>query len=143
MCESAGERRESAEGCHYLFPTAEAILSMSDEELAACKLGYRCRYLKAAARDWAEGKLRPDELAGMGEDAARKALMSVCGVGAKVANCVSLFGLHYIDAFPVDVWIKRILENEYQDGYPMEKYRPYNGIYQQYMFYYYRGMYGN
>ena len=67
-----------------------------------------------------------------------QALMSICGVGAKVASCVSLFGLHHIDAFPIDVWIRRILENEYPGGYPREKYSPYNGIYQQYMFYYYR-----
>ena len=43
-----------------------------------------------------------------------------------------------MDAFPVDVWIKRILANKYPEGYPMERYRPYNGVYQQYMFFYYR-----
>ena len=66
------------------------------------------------------------------------ALTGLFGVGVKVANCVSLFGLHHTDAFPVDVWMKRILAREYPDGYPYEKYSPYNGICQQYMFAYYR-----
>ena len=61
-----------------------------------------------------------------------------CGVGVKVARCVVLFGLHQLNAFPIDVWVKRILENEYRDGYPYEQYAPYNGVYQQYMFAYYR-----
>ncbi len=56
----------------------------------------------------------------------------------KVASCVSLFGLHHLDAFPRDVWVKRILEREYPRGYPFEQYSPYNGVYQQYMFAYYR-----
>ena len=66
------------------------------------------------------------------------ALMALKGVGKKVANCVSLFGLHHINAFPRDVWINRILENEYPEGYPFAAYSPYNGIFQQYMFAYYR-----
>ena len=60
------------------------------------------------------------------------------GVGIKVASCVSLFGLHHLDAFPVDVWIRRVLEAEYPGGYPYELYSPYNGVYQQYMFAYCR-----
>lgn len=86
----------------------------------------------------AKGRLHPETLMNEDDEAAIRAPMSVCGVGVKVANCVSLFGLHHIDSFPVDVWIRRILDNEYPAGYPYEKYRPYNGIYQQYMFYYYR-----
>lgn len=65
-------------------------------------------------------------------------LTELFGVGVKVANCVSLFGLHHVDAFPIDVWIRKILDREYPDGYPYEKYSPHNGIYQQYMFAYYR-----
>ena len=142
LCESAGQRREE-NGCSYfLFPGPEEILSMSDEALAACRLGYRCRYVKAAAADVAEGRLDLEQLRNASEAETIDALTGVCGVGIKVASCVSLFGLHHVDAFPVDVWIRRILENEYPDGYPKEKYKPYNGIYQQYMFYGYREKYG-
>ena len=67
-----------------------------------------------------------------------KKLVSLNGVGEKVAACVMLFGLHRLNAFPMDVWMKRILENEYPDGYPFKSYSPYNGVFQQYMFAYYR-----
>ena len=120
----------------------EEILSLNDEALAACRLGYRCRYVRAAAAEVAEGRLNLNRLTEASEPDTIKALTAVCGVGVKVANCVSLFGLHHIDAFPIDVWIRRILQNEYPAGYPKEKYSPYNGIYQQYMFYYYRAKHG-
>ena len=66
-------------------------------------------------------------------------LCSLPGVGVKVASCVALFGLHRLDSFPVDTWIRRVLKNEYPEGYPRQEYSPYNGVYQQYMFAYYRG----
>ena len=138
LCAAAGRECYDEGERYYLFPTPEEILALSDVELAACRIGYRCRYVKAAAADAAEGRLHLNSLKDQTEEEAMQALMSICGVGAKVASCVSLFGLHHIDAFPIDVWIRRILENEYPDGYPREKYSPYNGIYQQYMFYYYR-----
>ena len=145
LCETAGKRFENTEqeredDGQLVFPSPEQILSLSDEALAACRLGYRCRYVKAAASDVAEGKLDLDSLRDAPEEETIKGLMSVCGVGVKVANCISLFGLHHIDAFPIDVWIRRILDNEYPSGYPKERYSPYNGIYQQYMFYYYRNL---
>ncbi|MBR3326965.1 MAG: hypothetical protein IKG22_06540 [Atopobiaceae bacterium] len=68
-----------------------------------------------------------------------KADPHVC-VGTKVASCVALFGLQQLDAFPRDVWVRRILDNEYPGGYPFEAYSPYNGVYQQYMFAYYRSV---
>lgn len=142
LCEATGKRQEDDEGSYYLFPTPEEILSLSDETLAACRLGYRCRYVKAAALDVANGKLDLGQLKNETEEATIKELTNVYGVGVKVASCVSLFGFHHMDAFPIDVWIRRILDNEYPGGYPKEKYSPYNGIYQQYMFYYYRAKYG-
>ena len=142
LCEAAGKQQEDDEASYYLFPTPEEILALSDEALAACRLGYRCRYVKAAALDVANGKLNLDWLKNETEETTIKELTNVCGVGIKVASCVSLFGFHHVDAFPIDVWIRRILDNEYPGGYPKEKYSPYNGIYQQYMFYYYRAKYG-
>ncbi len=139
LCEAAGRERTDEQGRPYrVFPGPEEILALSDEALAACKLGYRCAYVRAAAEEVGSGRLDPDSLLAADEAATLARLMSVHGVGIKVANCVSLFGLHHLDAFPVDVWIRRVLEREYPEGYPAERYRPYNGIYQQYMFNCYR-----
>ena len=123
---------------YIAFPSPEAILSMSEEQLRACKLGYRWNYVRSATLAVAEGALGLSALMSTDEEETLARLTAVLGVGVKVASCVSLFGLHHMDAFPVDVWIKRILANEYPAGYPMERYRPYNGVYQQYMFFYYR-----
>ena len=139
LCAAAGEYRADEAGEAYTaFPTPEAILNLSEEQLRACKLGYRWKYVRSAALAVAEGQLDLAELMEAGEEQTMERLAAVSGVGIKVANCVSLFGLHHMDAFPVDVWMKRILTNEYPNGYPMKQYRPYNGVYQQYMFFYYR-----
>ena len=139
LCRSAGKQIKGKDGTpFYAFPSPEAIAGLTEEDLKNCRLGYRCRYVHAAAAACADGTLDLAELGRADDAAAMKMLTSLFGVGEKVASCVMLFGLHRTDAFPVDVWMKRILDNEYPDGYPMKKYRPWNGIYQQYMFAYYR-----
>ncbi len=67
---------------------------------------------------------------------ARKLLMKLPGVGIKVADCVCLFALHHIQAFPIDTHIKEILKVHYPEGFPFEKYKGYAGILQQYAFFY-------
>ena len=135
----AGETRTDAEGVPYqVFPGPEAVAALSGDELKRCSLGYRCAYVRGAAEAVLNGSLDLAALCRMGETEALGALTGLYGVGIKVASCTALFGLHHMDAFPKDVWIRRILEAEYPGGYPEEKYRPYNGVYQQYMFAYYR-----
>ena len=143
LCTAAGEeRRDSFGEPYYTFPTPERLLALPDEVLAQCRLGYRCGYVRAAAEAVASGGLDLVRLAA--EDAADSdvmaALTGVYGVGVKVASCVALFGLHRLDAFPVDVWVRRVLVREYPQGWPMERYRPYNGVYQQYLFFYDRSL---
>ena len=134
-----GEKKTDPRGAdYYTFPEPEAILALAEDELLACKLGYRWKYVHAAAAAVVRGETDLDSLAEAEESRTISELTRLFGVGVKVANCVSLFGLHHLDAFPVDVWMKRILEQEYPDGYPFEAYSPYNGIYQQYMFAFYR-----
>ena len=101
-------------------------------------LGYRTKYVKAAAEAVKNKEIDLMALKTSDYETAMEELKKLYGVGEKVANCVALFGLHHINAFPKDVWIKRVLETEYPKGYPFEDYSPYNGIYQQYMFAYYR-----
>ncbi len=139
LAERCGERRKDPRGLeYYSFPEPAAILSLSRDELLACKLGYRWKYVLAAAAAVADGTIDLNQLVAADEESTMASLTGIFGVGVKVANCISLFGLHHLNAFPVDTWIKRILAQEYPEGYPYESYSPYNGVYQQYMFAYYR-----
>ena len=136
---SCGEKRVDSRGQeYYAFPAPEAVDGLTEKDLAECRLGYRCKYVHAAAEAVRHREIDPDHLLRTDEKAAMEALTGLYGVGIKVASCVCLFGLHHTDAFPVDVWMKRILKEQYPAGYPFKKYSPYNGIYQQYMFAYYR-----
>ena len=139
LSEACGDKRTDSGGREYFaFPSPAAAAALTQEELSACRLGYRCKYVHAAAEAAAGGSIDLERLKTADEPETLSILTSLFGVGIKVANCVSLFGLHHIDAFPVDVWMKRILAEQYPDGYPYERYSPYNGIFQQYMFAYYR-----
>ena len=139
LAERGGERMRDAMGQeYYAFPEPEAVAALSEADLLSCKLGYRARYVHAAAEAVLCGEIDLYALKNADEAAALSALTALTGVGPKVANCVSLFGLHHTDAFPIDVWMKRILSEQYPDGYPYERYSPYNGVYQQYMFAWYR-----
>ena len=139
LCSSCGERMTDVLGREYhAFPSPAAAASLSEEEMKACRFGYRSRYVHEAAEAVLSGRADLDALAASCGEEILRVLTGLYGVGIKVANCVSLFGFHNLDAFPRDVWIRHILENEYPQGYPFEEYSPYNGVYQQYMFAYYR-----
>ena len=139
LAQSCGEKKTDSRGeTYYAFPDPGRVTGLTQQTLLSCGLGYRWKYVHAAAEAVSEGAIDLDRLIAADEDTAISALSGLYGVGAKVANCVSLFGLHHIDAFPVDVWVKRILAQQYPGGYPYQKYTPYNGVYQQYMFACYR-----
>ena len=139
LAQSCGRKLRDANGQEYYgFPDPAAVAALSEKELSEGKLGYRCKYIHAAAEAVLEGRIDLERLRKADEETAIFTLTGLFGVGVKVANCVSLFGLHHTDAFPVDVWMKRILAEQYPEGYPFDRYSPYNGIYQQYMFAWYR-----
>ncbi len=139
LCEACGEEKTDSRGVPYFsFPGPEAVCRLSETDLLACKLGYRWKYVHAAAASVLNREIGLDALAALPCGESIQALTGIYGIGNKVASCIALFGLHQLDAFPRDVWINRVLENEYPQGYPFEAYSPYNGVYQQYMFSYYR-----
>ena len=72
----------------------------------------------------------------MDYEKAMKSLLERTGIGPKVANCICLFGLHHVDAFPVDTHVKQLLSKYYQNGFDFEYYKGVAGIIQQYLFYY-------
>ncbi|MBR5272103.1 MAG: DNA-3-methyladenine glycosylase 2 family protein [Clostridia bacterium] len=134
LCESFGDRLPSGE---YTFPSAQKISALSEQDLAPIRAGFRIRYILDAAHKVASGEIVLDKLKTMPYEEAKAALKTICGVGDKVANCVLLFGLGHIDAFPVDVWIKKVMDSKFPSGLP-ECANGNKGIIQQYLFYYYR-----
>lgn len=122
----------------FSFPRAEDIAALSVEELSGCSLGYRDKYVLRAAEAVAHKDIDLFEWEKCDDKELMDNLLGLYGVGVKVANCEILFGYHRLDAFPRDVWINRVLENRYQKGFDFERYAPYNGVMQQYLFFYSR-----
>lgn len=133
LCENFGE--ETNKG--YAFPTAEKIAALTAEDLSVLRSGFRAKYILDAAKKVSEGTINLELLKSMPTEAAREELLKIYGVGNKVADCVLLFGLNHLSAFPKDVWIKRAL-NEMFGGELAETESEFAGIYQQYIFYYAR-----
>lgn len=138
---------------YFAIPEPEVLAALSVEELAVCRLGYRAPYLIETARkviaeggkDAVEARLRKCE----SFDEAVQELRAFKGVGPKVASCVALFGLGFLDAFPIDVWMRRVMHRlysidekdvQYMSRFAKENFAPYGGIAQQYLFYYIRGL---
>lgn len=125
------------EGGGYDFPRPERLAECDACDLGELRCGFRDRYIIDAARKFACGGVSAEKLGALDLDGARKLLMTIKGVGPKVADCALLFGLHRTEAFPADVWIKRAMERLFPGGLP-ECARPYAGIAQQYIFHYAR-----
>jgi N-glycosylase/DNA lyase len=98
-----------------LFPGPEAIAAADLGSIRACGTGFRDKYIKNAAEQFAYS-FEPERLYSMGYDGAKDALMELDGVGDKVADCILLFGYGKMEAFPIDVWIKRTIEQVYFKG---------------------------
>jgi N-glycosylase/DNA lyase len=132
LCEEFGEKIEGG----YTFPSAERLSSLTVEDLAPLRSGFRAKYILDAAKKCSTS-LNLEELKKENIDTARQSLMTITGVGPKVADCALLFGLGFTEAFPMDVWMKRAMEIIFKDGFPMEL-KDCAGIIQQYIFNYAR-----
>ena len=131
---------------YYSFPEVEILGTITEEQFREMKTGFRAPYLADAVEKLSKNVISAVDFQGMDEDDARKKLMEIKGVGEKVANCVMLFGLGYRSAFPIDVWMKRIMETLYFQGkdtkkeliadFAKEMYGEYGGYAQQYLFCY-------
>lgn len=133
LCRTYGE--EVCEG-FYTFPSAERLSRLRVEDFEALGTGYRAKYLERLSKDVADGTIDLDKIKTLSLDEARKALLNLFGVGIKVANCALLFGFGFYDAFPIDVWMKRVMEY-YPNGLP-ECFDGIGGIAQQYLFHWAR-----
>ncbi len=127
------------EGNFYSFPSAEEILPLGIDGLFALKTGFRAKYIFDAAEKMQNGVIDPSFLANSDSTAECSAhLCSVKGVGPKVAACALLFGFSRLDAFPVDVWIKKVMAKYFSPDFTPEELGRYAGVAQQYLFYYER-----
>lgn len=141
-----GKKIQLKDGTYkYLFPTVEELNLVTEDELRECKVGFRAPYIKDAVTKVYNREIDENSLFLMDSNAARQSLMTIKGVGEKVANCVLLFGLSKTDSFPVDVWMKRIMEYMYFkedtkkdviEQFACEKFGDLSGYAQQYLFCY-------
>ena len=113
LAESFGQPLETESGTYYRFPSPETIASSDLCDIRKCSLGYRSGYLCETAGVIAEEPGWAERLAALSGGEARKDLMALRGVGPKVADCVLLFAFAWYEAFPVDVWIARIMQHSY------------------------------
>lgn len=121
---------------HYSFPSAERLSHLSVEDFEKLGTGYRAKYLERLSKAVAGGEINLDKIKSLPLEEARKELLNIYGVGVKVANCALLFGFGFYSAFPVDVWMKRVMEY-YPSGLP-ECFSGIEGIAQQYLFHWAR-----
>ena len=119
------------------YPSSQRLSGETAESLGFLRSGFRAKYLVDAVEKVNGGQTELERVARLPLAEAQRALMTIKGVGPKVAMCTLLFGMHKTDAFPVDVWMKRALERWYPNGLP-ECVSGYEGTAQQYLFHYIR-----
>jgi N-glycosylase/DNA lyase len=108
-----GNARQLGDRILYSFPSAQRLAEASEKELRQCALGYRAKNLLATARLVANGDVDLTAMSALSDADLRAHLCALPGVGAKVANCVMLFAYERLRAFPIDVWIERVLRENY------------------------------
>ena len=149
ICEYSGPfLGEIGKKKYYGFPDLSALSAMCEQDFRDLKCGFRAPYITDAVRKMNEG-LSGERLASLSRREAKAELMSVHGVGDKVANCVLLFSLGFRESFPVDVWIERVMEELYFEGRKTPRpvieaegacrFGAFGGYAQQYLFMYARG----
>ena len=147
LCEMYGTPIEYRGKTYYAFPEPEQLADITEEDLAPLRAGYRAKYIVDCVNKVLTGQINLNDVFNRETSSARKELLKISGVGPKVADCVMLFSMKKYDAFPIDVWVKRIMSTLYLDenattndiqAYAAEKFGKYAGVAQQYLFYYAR-----
>ncbi len=136
LCENFGEQIDDE---NYSFPSYERLKDVTVEELGILRAGFRAKYIADAVQKLNSEEISLEEIKKMPIEQARHELMKIKGVGAKVAECTLLYGFGRKEAFPVDVWVKRIMSELYPDGLPKCT-KDVEGIAQQYLFHWRRNL---
>jgi N-glycosylase/DNA lyase len=137
----------------FTFPDAEKLANAHVKDLLSCGLGFRAKYVKEAARAAYSGSIEFDFLKKIDYNSAKQDLKEIYGIGNKVADCILLFSLEKLEAFPIDIWTQRILQKYYSKKFSglaekslteknyesihkkiLEYFGPYAGYSQQFLF---------
>lgn len=136
-CAPCEEKCKSCGLC-YTFPTAEDV-AREPEKMAPSKPGFRYKYLLDAAEKVTRGEVDLEKIkAAHSYEYTVSELSKICGVGLKVASCAALFGFSNLEAFPVDVWMRRAIDEHFDGRLTAEDLGEYAGVAQQYIFHYIR-----
>lgn len=136
------EAHGAPDGVVYAFPTPEAVTRLGVDGVFALKTGFRAKYIIDAAQKCTDGSVDLRELYHLPTAEAAERLKLIKGIGDKVAACSLLFGFGKLDAFPVDVWIKKVIARYFGDDFTAASLGPYAGVAQQFLFYYERWLGG-
>ena len=146
LCEKYGKKITIDGKTYHSFPSCKDLVSVTEDDFRDLGVGYRAPYLVRCVEDVCLGKISEEELMSLPTEKAREKLISLYGVGDKVCDCVMLFALKKYDLFPSDVWIKRVMCENFGSEEKTAKtdgeklFGPLSGFAQQYLFYYRRNM---
>ena len=138
LCHDYGKKIVFEGKEYYLFPKYEDLKELSESDYRKYGVGFRDKYLK----DFIEKYEVMDDINKLNTEDAIEVLMSVKGIGLKVASCILLFGYKRLDVFPIDTWVKQYMSSTYNidpdikkiEKFAHEKYGEYSGLVIQYMF---------
>ena len=144
LCKRYGEKVIFNNKEYYLFPKYDSIKDISISELRSLGVGFRDKYIK----DFLDKYYLLKDINLLITSDAIKELMSVKGIGLKVASCILLFGYKRIDVYPIDTWVKQFMRDNYNisdniktiEKFTRDKFKDYSGLVIQYMFHYYRNL---
>lgn len=132
---------------YYDFPTPQQLSKASIEEIRACSTGFRDKYIKSTTEEVIKNNDDVYSYRNLSTEDCIKQLLKFNGIGPKVGDCIALFGMQKYDTFPVDVWVKRVMQEFYVEDdmslpkirkYAIDKFGDLSGFAQQYLFYYAR-----
>ncbi|MDR0630741.1 MAG: hypothetical protein LBF70_01780 [Holosporales bacterium] len=118
------------------FPSAFDLKKYTEQDFKNIGLGYRAKYLVDIIKATTEGVFNFQYLHNLNHQESIEYLKKFNGIGDKIANCISLFGLHKLESFPRDVWINRVIKNQYNGKFNIEQFKAYAGLVQQYIYFY-------
>lgn len=135
LCTIFGQKINNTE--FYTFPDYKTISKLNEKDLEPIKSGFRAKYILDAAIKISSGEIDLESIKNKNIDEARETLMNIKGVGPKIAECVLLYSYHKLECFPMDVWMKKIMNTIFKNQ-NIDMFGKYPGIAQQYLYHYIR-----